>query len=164
MNGNGDTERVARAIYDAFDAYHAEFRAITRRGKGRFERRDWHGILDDARERLACYTAHLQPALQRVRTILGADATDVPIWQEIRWMHSALIVDREDYELAETFFNSVTRRIFATVGVNERVEYVLSDTNPEDDDESASRAWRTYPRGRSTAELVCRVLTSTGWS
>ena len=163
MNGNGVTERVAGAIYEAFDAYHAEFRAITRRGKGRFERRDWHGILDDARDRLACYTAHLQPVLHRVRAMLGAGATDVPTWQEIRWMHSALIVDREDYELAETFFNSVTRRIFATVGVNERVEYVLSDTNPDDDDESESRAYRTYPRGRSTAELVSRVLTGPGW-
>lgn len=42
-------------------------------------------------------------------------------------VYSGLIANRDDWELAETFFNSVTRRIFATVGVDPQIEFVDSD-------------------------------------
>jgi isocitrate dehydrogenase kinase/phosphatase len=40
---------------------------------------------------------------------------------------SAYVQGRADSELAETFFNSVTRRIFTTVGVDPRIEFVQAD-------------------------------------
>ena len=48
-------ERGANAIHAAFLAYRTEFNAITRRAKVRFEQRDWHGMQDDALERLGLY-------------------------------------------------------------------------------------------------------------
>ena len=38
-----------------------------------------------------------------------------------------MLVNRDDWELSETFFNSTTRRIFSTVGVNSTIEFVNTD-------------------------------------
>ncbi len=45
-------ERGADAIHAAFQSYRAQFNAITCRAQARFEQRDWHGMQDDALERL----------------------------------------------------------------------------------------------------------------
>ena len=45
-------ERGANVMHAAFLSYRAEFNAITRRAQIRFEQRDWHGMQNDALERL----------------------------------------------------------------------------------------------------------------
>ncbi len=162
MNGNGCAEQVAIAIAEGFEAYHARFKAITRRAKERFERRDWRGIQQDATERLAVYKEHVERVLARVRALLGERERDVPTWESIKWFHAALIVDRADCELAETFFNSVTRRIFTTVGVNERVEYVFPDANPGESGDYTPIT-RSYPWAGDTRALVQRLLADVPW-
>ncbi|HEU4643881.1 MAG TPA: bifunctional isocitrate dehydrogenase kinase/phosphatase [Gemmatimonadaceae bacterium] len=163
MIGNAPAVRAAAAIHDAFDAYHGAFRAITRRARQRFEQRDWPLAQRDAAERLAIYKRHLDAVLAVVRDALGDAATDAPTWQEVRWLHSALIVDRDDCELAETFFNSVTRRIFTTVGVNQRVEYVFPDATPGEWLEPPP-ILRRYAREGSTEAVVRRILGDVPWS
>jgi isocitrate dehydrogenase kinase/phosphatase len=70
---------------------------------------------------------------------------------------SGFITERDDWELAETFFNSVTRRIFTTVGVDHQIEFVATDfetppTRPR------APVYRSYNRGNSTAELLQQVV------
>ncbi|HEX7942512.1 MAG TPA: isocitrate dehydrogenase kinase/phosphatase AceK regulatory subunit, partial [Gemmatimonadaceae bacterium] len=163
LNGNAPAVRAAAAIHDAFDAYHTAFRAITRRARDRFEQRAWAAAQRDAAERLAIYKRHVDAVLAVVRDALGDAATDAGTWEEVRWLHAALIVDRDDCELAETFFNSITRRIFTTVGVNQRVEYVFPDATPGDwlDDRPILRR---YEWEGDTAALVRRLLGDVPWS
>jgi isocitrate dehydrogenase kinase/phosphatase len=162
-NGNEATARAATAIADAFDDYRARFADITRGVRDRFERRDWHGTQDDAAARLALYRLHVVRALAEVRFELGSLATDVPTWQEVKWLHSALIVERDDCEIAETFFSSVTRRVFATVGVNSHVEYVLPEANPEPRGDEAPIT-RLYSLGQGAMPAVERLLSDLAWS
>ena len=49
------------------------------------------------------------------------------VWVSTKAVYSGLIHERDDCEIAETFFNSVTRRIFTTVGVDEEIEFVHTD-------------------------------------
>jgi isocitrate dehydrogenase kinase/phosphatase len=100
VNGNEATARAALAIASAFDAFVARFAAITRGVRDRFERRDWLGTQDDAAARLALYRTHVLQALEDVRHELGPLATDVATWEEVKWLHGALIVDRDDCEIA----------------------------------------------------------------
>ena len=130
MKGNAHIMRAAIVIHDAFHDYRVSFVEITRRARARFERRDWHGGHADAAARLALYRDRVDATLPLVREALAEGATDVPTWQEVKWLYSALIAERDDCEIAESFYNSIARRIFATVGVNERVEYVFPDANP----------------------------------
>ena len=45
-------------------------------------------------------------------------------WIGAKCAYAELVADRPDYELAQTFFNSVTRRLLTTVGVDPAVEFV----------------------------------------
>jgi isocitrate dehydrogenase kinase/phosphatase len=163
VNGNEATARAALAIADAFDSFVARFAAITRGVRDRFERRDWLGTQDDAAARLALYRTHVQQALEDVRHELGPLATDVSTWEEVKWLHGALIVDRDDCEIAETFFSSVTRRVFTTVGVNTHVEYVLSESTPEPrgDEQPISRC---YSLSGGVSAALAKLLADLAWS
>ena len=97
----------ARAIHAGFDAYHARFRAITRRARARFEGRDWRGLRLDATDRLDLYRQHLDPLVAEVHELLGEREEERLIWAAMKAVYSGLIADRSDWELAETFFNSV---------------------------------------------------------
>lgn len=163
VNGNEATARAAMAIVDAYDAFRTRFAEITRGVRDHFERRDWLGTQDDAAERLALYRTHVLHALDEVRNELGPLATDVATWEEVKWLHAALIVDRDDCEIAETFFSSTTRRVFTTVGVNSHVEYVLPEANPEPrgDEQPISRC---YAFARGVAAALDLLLADLAWS
>jgi isocitrate dehydrogenase kinase/phosphatase len=117
----------AHAIRGAFNAYHARFRAITRRARTRFERRDWQRMRADAAKRLDLYREVVDPTVREIRDLLGDRVEDKLVWAGMKAVYSGLIADRHDRELAETFFNSITRRIFVTVGVDPAIEFVDTD-------------------------------------
>ncbi len=130
MKGNARAMHAATLISDAFRRYRESFVEITRRAQLRFEQRDWHGGHADAAERLALYRDRVDATLPLVRDALQECATDVPTWQTVKWLYAALIAERDDCEIGESFYNSIARRIFSTVGVNELVEYVFPDADP----------------------------------
>jgi isocitrate dehydrogenase kinase/phosphatase len=115
----------AAVIRRAFDRYTRAFTEITRRAKARFEERDWLGAQADNRERLELYEAVIQEVLGELRgELLAAQERDVGLWSEMRTAFSHAIVGHPASEIAETFFNSVTRRVFNTVGTNPELEYL----------------------------------------
>lgn len=130
MNGNARAMQAATIISDAFRRYRESFVEITRRARRRFEDRDWRGGRADAAARLALYRDEVDATLPLVRDALGASATDIPTWQNVKWLYASIIAERYDCEIAESFYNSIARRIFSTVGVNELVEFVFPDADP----------------------------------
>jgi isocitrate dehydrogenase kinase/phosphatase len=115
---------TAHAIYQAFDVYQKRYAAITQRAGTRFAQRDWRGMQADARERLDLYKNVVDETVAQVNELLGDRGTDTRIWAEIKVVYGTLVGKLNLWELAETFFNSITRRIFATVGVNPQIEFV----------------------------------------
>jgi isocitrate dehydrogenase kinase/phosphatase len=149
--------KAAEAVDAAFRSYSEQFRAITRRAQARFERRDWPGTQSDALERLSLYRTVLNPLLDEVSDRLGSGVTDKSVWAEMRTLYSTLIAGRDDFDIAETFFNSVTRRIFDTVGVDPAIEFVDSDfvTPPT---HSRLPVYRTYQRPADNSVLIAEIL------
>jgi isocitrate dehydrogenase kinase/phosphatase len=147
----------ARAIYDSFDNYHAQFKAITRRARVHFERRDWHAMQRDAAERLDLYSKLIAEIVAGVRLQLGARSRDKLVWTSIKAVYSGLIALRDDWELAETYFNSVTRRIFTTVGVDQQVEFVDTDFDAPPTD-STQPMLREYTSPSSFETLLQNIL------
>ena len=115
---------------EAFERYNAEFRSVTRRAPARFEARDWHGSQRDAVERIELYGAHVDSAVAGLRLRLGEAALDRELWVLIKREFAMVILQRPDAEFRKTFFNSVTRRLFGTVGVSQEVEFVALDMDP----------------------------------
>jgi isocitrate dehydrogenase kinase/phosphatase len=120
----------AIALVQAFADYNAEFRAITRRAPQRFEARDWRGSQRDAVERIELYNRCVHRAVAQMQERLGEDVTERALWSSIKRRFTELIDALPDLEFDKTFFNSVTRRTFGTIGVDAAVEFVALDLDP----------------------------------
>ena len=149
--------RTAFAIQESFDGFQLSFREITARARGRFEVRDWHGMQHDAAERLDLYGRCVADLVDRVRELLGDAVNDHGTWRSTRLLFTRMIAGRHDVELAETYFNSATRRIFSTVGVNHDIEFVDSDFESAPPGPGAP-VFRSYPADRDLAATVQAVL------
>jgi isocitrate dehydrogenase kinase/phosphatase len=114
----------ATAIHDAFDDYQTQFQAITRRSRQRFEHREWRHWQADSIERLELYEHVLRGVVSGVRTLLGTETLNKSLWRAIKLNYARLLSRRKDLEIGETFYNSVTRRILVTVGVEPELEFV----------------------------------------
>ena len=150
--------RTAHAINQAFGVYQKQYTAITQRAGTRFAQRDWRGMQADARERLDLYKNVVDETVAQVNELLGERNTDTELWVETKVVYGALVATMSLWELAETFFNSITRRIFATVGVNPQIEFVdtCSRIQPL---QIVKPMYRTWERAESTAALIARILT-----
>ena len=130
MDPDRDAELSARLIADSFVAYNAEFRAVTRRAPVRFDARDWKGGQRDAVERIELYDRFVNRTLTELGARLGERARDRELWREIRGAFAARIEELPDAEFTRTFFSSISRRLFGTVGVAPDIEFVATDLDP----------------------------------
>jgi len=121
---------VAAEIVAAFARYNAEYRAITRRAPERFESRDWAGVQSDVVERLDLYASMVSQITSSLRQRLGTRALDAALWTAIRSSYAEQISGLTDPEFLKTFFSSITRRLFDTVGVDPAIEFFALDLDP----------------------------------
>jgi isocitrate dehydrogenase kinase/phosphatase len=147
----------ADAIYDSFSAYRTQFKIITRRAQSRFIDRDWHRMRADAVQRLDLYKDAVNRIETGIRQLLADRIQEKALWSDIKAKYSTLLVQNADWELAETYFNSVTRRIFATVGVDSNVEFLDSDfdTPPK---QTTTNVFDAYGAANSTAQAIRQIL------
>jgi isocitrate dehydrogenase kinase/phosphatase len=166
MNSNTTLRPIAAAVASidaAYRKYERGFEEITRRARGRFERRDWSGAQADATERLALYKAHVDAAVADVHDILEDAVMERTVWAAMRSQHALHTKGQPDMELAETFFNSVTRRVFSTVGVDPAIEYLDRSPAVHRDQQDAD-IYQTHFVAEVDAELVGRLLRELPWS
>ncbi len=147
----------AGAILGRYEAYKQEFQEITARARARFEARDWKGGQRDAAERLALYRTAMDEVVTELEELLGEHLRDEGLWRMIKPAFSELIAQLADIELAGTFYNSVTRRVFTTIGVEPDLEYVNLDIRRAHYGAS-STIHRHHVRRGLTGELVLEAL------
>jgi isocitrate dehydrogenase kinase/phosphatase len=166
MNSNTALRPIAAAvtsIQEAYEEYERGFEEITRRARARFERRDWAGAQADATARLELYKAHVDAAVADVHDILEDAVMERTVWAAMKSYHASRTATRPDAELAETFFNSVTRRVFSTVGVDPAIEY-LERPRPSHSVDSDPEIYHTYSVMAVDSALVRRILQGLPWS
>ncbi|MBK6597238.1 MAG: bifunctional isocitrate dehydrogenase kinase/phosphatase [Proteobacteria bacterium] len=123
-------ESTAHWIVEAFASYNAEFRAITRRAPDKFDQRDLKGSQRDAVERIELYDRFVTSTVAEIRLKLGEQALDQAIWRTIRRAFVSRVEGLPDNEFTKTFFSSITRRLFRTVGVAPELEFVATELDP----------------------------------
>ncbi len=120
----------AEIIQRGFEEYHEGFRATTRRVKRRFERRDWAGIRSDTVERLHLHPRSIRQTYRRLRQQLALRLGDRALWVALKDCYTSEILGRGDFEVAQTYFNSLVRRFFPHAGVDPAVDFVATDFPP----------------------------------
>ena len=121
----------SQIIYDGFIRYNNYFHRITRRARTRFEQRDWKGHQQDIVDRVDLYEKSVRRIALALRRTLGPHLTNKIVWREIRRYFADRLNQVPDNDFIKTFFNSTTRRIFGTEGLDPELEFISS--GPSDD-------------------------------
>ena len=138
---SGTIRQAAALIRDAFGDWRERFGAITRRARSHFESRDWQAVQRDSARRLDLYGEAVGEAKALLEAVLKERIEDRTLWERLRGAFATLVAGRHDAPLARTFFNSITRRLFHTIGVDPRIEFVGDGESEEEvDSGSASPA------------------------
>lgn len=154
--------RGADTIHWAFDDLHQRVRAVTHRVRQRFERCDWIGIRQDTVDRQSLHGRSIGRTCDALREQIGDQLTDRAVWAALKEAYHRAVLGRNDYELALTFFNSLTRKVFAHVGVDPAIDFVADDIPlPYHGWEMASA--RMYAVRAVDPQVVCRVLEDAGF-
>ena len=162
QNSERDDDRIGHQIADTilagFVDYIAGFRKVSRRAGAHFTDRNWSAGGDDADRRLLMHRATVLTTVDRVRPLVDGVADRRGIWRSGRSHYKERIADRSDFGLAETFFNSVTRRIFTTIGVDNDVELRWFGATTISRGEGRAELFTTATRVRDTAAMVREIL------
>jgi isocitrate dehydrogenase kinase/phosphatase len=168
MDGTGEIGKLspivratAAAIFAAFEDYNQEFRSITRRAQRRFEDREWQLGARDAVERIELYDRRVERCVANLVGRMGRRIADEDAWVAIRAEFGGLIAGCPDREFYKTFFNSLTRKIFGTVGVNADVEFIALDLEPTLD--AGSVPARSYAVSPDPEATIVRMLGELPW-
>ncbi|RMH72594.1 MAG: bifunctional isocitrate dehydrogenase kinase/phosphatase [Actinomyces sp.] len=151
--------RFAQLLHDAFVDYHDRFLEITHRAAGRFLARDWRAHQIDATERLGLHTAAVLATVDAAAPLLPDDPLAARrCWVTARRRYVSLVARRMDLELAETFYNSVTRRLFGIVGIDTELEFLWLGPTALPADDGTRGEYRTFPVEGSVAGCVREIL------
>jgi isocitrate dehydrogenase kinase/phosphatase len=123
---------AGKCIFDAFSKYNDNFGRITRRAKSRFETRDWRGAERDFGERIELYTKSVDRAVAALNGQLGPLGIPRDLWQEVKTSFGERVGGIADGAFCKTFFNSVSRRLFHTVGADPQTEFLDMRFNVRD--------------------------------
>ncbi|MDJ0959009.1 MAG: bifunctional isocitrate dehydrogenase kinase/phosphatase [Acidimicrobiia bacterium] len=116
--------RAADVILSGFDEYRARFDALTAEAAGGFVARAWPRMLELGKERLDVYNECVDAVVNELKATVGEAISNHDMWSSAKQRYGAELGDERDRELGETFFNSATRRIFHTEGINAAIEFV----------------------------------------
>ena len=150
----GAAKDLAEFIAEHFRLYNEEFSRITRRAALNFLVEDWRAAQRDSIERIELYEQRVARCVAAVGDQLQAKRTDVDLWREVKQLFETLVARRPDSDFYHTFFNSVTRDLFGTVGVNVDVEFCSTSVGRA----SGSVPIRVYRVGASLPTAVREVL------
>ena len=156
-HGIGDARAVAQGLVDAFLQYNANFRVLTRRAAECFEARDWQRGRENAVARIELYERAVGRAISELTASIDDSDRARDLWRAVKVEYAERIRDYPDNEFFKTFFSSISRRLFQTVGVDPGIEFLAADVRV-DEKPLDEKDIRTYYNRGSLQFLVDQVL------
>jgi isocitrate dehydrogenase kinase/phosphatase len=128
---------AAQTIQDDFDAFHVEFKSLTKKAAKIFAERDWRSGQGLATTRLDLYKHYVAETETKIRDILAGRFEDRSTWKLLKPEFAKLISARRDGPIVESYFNSVIRKLFIKEAIDEDIEFIdfqrrVLQTNPEE--------------------------------
>ena len=154
--------QLAALVHEGFDTFYAEFMRLTRAARRHFDEADWLRLQEDQRARIDLYQRYVGRTLESLRPITHRHPQDLALWREAHVAYAKLVADRVDVEVAETFFNAITRKIFHTVGVKPEIEFLGHEPSGTAPPRAAPPPdpglYRRWVAGGDLRELLVQVL------
>ncbi|GAA5443259.1 isocitrate dehydrogenase kinase/phosphatase [Microbulbifer sp. NBRC 101763] len=131
-NHSPTARRIAKTILNGFDAYFADYQNITLGAKARFETASWQAAHQANKERIDLYKTKVNQVLKLVHSVTSKDTSQLDLWRDARATYAQLIASHSNYEIAETFFNSVFCSQFKHANIHDSNIFVKPSRPPED--------------------------------
>ncbi|GAB2888164.1 bifunctional isocitrate dehydrogenase kinase/phosphatase [Microbulbifer echini] len=131
-NHSPTARRIAKTILNGFDAYFADYQNITLGAKARFETAAWQAAHHANKERIDLYKIKVNQVLKLVHSVTSKDTGQLELWRDARATYAQLIANHSNYEIAETFFNSVFCSQFKHADIHDKNIFVKPSRAPED--------------------------------
>lgn len=154
---------AALHILESFDRFHKKFFEATGTAGDRFTYRRWSEIKPAGEYRLDLYKDHVAACVKELKESLSVTVRQIGFWVSTKETFSEMIEDRHDAPIAESYFNSVLRKIYITEGINEDIEFIpfLSESLTLDPFNPIFRIY--YPGKLSKLELLQRIVADFGF-
>lgn len=123
---NSTARRMAKTILNGFRSYFADYLNSTLTAKARYEKADWHGVREANVERLELYKTKVAQTVNYLGVVTNKDIASLTLWQEAKKAYTQLVFNFPNFEIAETFFNSVFSDIHDHDKISDDIIYVLS--------------------------------------
>ncbi len=149
--------QIAKKILDGFLTYIKSFNAYTRLTPKYFSERNWKAIQLNHKQRLRLYKDLLFPLAASCRELLGERSKDRKLWAIIKTNYASLISDIPELEIAETFFNSVIRKTYQNVEIDEDLMFVMEGHDFCSIRENSDLI-RNYPEGLGLDKILRQIL------
>jgi len=117
---------MAKTILNGFRSYFADYLNSTLSAKARYEKADWHGVRQANVERLELYKDKITQTVQYLEMVTNKDIANLSLWSEAKTAYTQLVFNFPNFEIAETFFNSVFSDIHDHDKISDDIIYVLS--------------------------------------
>ena len=153
---------ISERILAGFDRHYALFRSVTAGARNRFERADWQAVQEAARERIQFYDRRVDETVAVLKADFSVDTCAEVLWQQVKLEYVGLLHGHRQPELAETFYNSVSCRLFHRRYFNNRNIFVRPAVSTDHIDLD-SPAHRCFSPARDGFRRVLRDLL-TGFS
>ncbi|WP_083272967.1 bifunctional isocitrate dehydrogenase kinase/phosphatase [Alteromonas confluentis] len=139
--------KIAFQILTHFDKSYRWFTRITRGAKERFENGEWQATQIASRERLNIYEKSVSDAVADIYHQVEVHQRDRSFWQQMKETYTRHLETHPQFELAETFYNSIIGRLFRHQSFENDVMFVLPS--------------RCYLPGRDRAQVINSLDTTT---
>ena len=117
--------KVAFLILHGFDKSYRRHSRITRDAQQRFEQAKWQETQKAMKERIAIYERTLADAVGEIYQQVFPHQENDQFWLDLKIRYQKILSDHPQYELAETFYNSVIGRIFKHQQINDDMMFIM---------------------------------------
>jgi isocitrate dehydrogenase kinase/phosphatase len=121
----GIAKQFAYQIMTGFDKSYRLFSRITAGAKTRFENQQWNESQAAIKERIAIYEQNITDIVIDLYQQVHPKHQDSKFWNTAKAQYSTLLNEHPQFELAETFYNSVIGRIFKHSKIDDSMMFVL---------------------------------------
>ncbi len=149
--------RLARTILNGFLSYFADFENITLAARTRFEQAEWGSMHAVSTARIDLYKAKVLETLDFAQYIAGDRLKEFSFWSETRDIYAGLVRGMTNFEIAETFYNSIYNSVFEHRRIRDEHAFVFSphaDMPPVDVSRVVKRFWAAESLQAAIRELL----------
>ncbi len=155
---------IATVLIEGFDKHYRLFRSVSARAREQFEARAWGELQHALQERINFYDERVRECVERLHGEFDVAAFSDGTWRDAKLFYIGLLVEHSQPELAETFFNSVIKRMLKRSYYDNDLIFVRAAISTEyiEPDPPIYRSY--YPNVDGERACFAKLFRDFGWS